>query len=285
VNSSNVTIDPAIFKAYDVRGIYGQDLTEGIAYRIGRAAAQYLNVPQIAVGRDMRLSSPQLAAALIQGITDQGVNAIDLGLTTTDELYFAVGKFDYPAGVMITASHNPGKYNGMKFCRAQAFPISLESGLVDIRDLAIAGMFVEPERKGQIIQRDVLDDFVQHALSFIDVSKIKPLKVVIDAGNGMAGMVMSHVFKYLPCELVPLYFDLDGNFPNHPASPIEPENMEDLQKKVREVDADLGAAFDGDADRMFPVDEHGNLVDGSMVTAIVSNSLLKSIQDQLFCIT
>ena len=135
----------------------------------------------------MRLSSPQLAAAVIQGITDQGVNAIDLGLTTTDELYFAVGKFDYPAGVMITASHNPGKYNGMKFCRAQAFPISLESGLVDIRDLAIAGMFVEPERKGQIIQRDVLDDFVQHALSFIDVSKIKPLKVVIDAGNGMAG--------------------------------------------------------------------------------------------------
>ncbi len=274
MNSSNVTIDPTIFKAYDVRGIYGQDLTDEIAYRIGRAAAHYLNVPEIAVGRDMRLSSPQLAAALIRGITDQGVNAIDLGMTTTDELYFAVGKFDYPAGVMITASHNPGKYNGMKFCRAKAFPVSLESGLADIRDLAISGNYVEPAHKGQIIHKDVLDDYVQHALSFIDVSKIKPLKVVIDAGNGMAGMVMPRVFKFLPCELVPLYFDLDGNFPNHPASPIEPENMEDLQKKVREIGADLGAAFDGDADRMFPVDEHGNLVDGSMVTAIASESLL-----------
>ncbi len=274
MSASNVTIDPAIFKAYDVRGIYGEDLTDEIAYRIGRAAAQYLNVSQIAVGRDMRLSSPQLAAALIRGITDQGIDAIDLGMTTTDELYFAVGKFNYPAGVMITASHNPGQYNGMKFCRAQAFPISLETGLADIRDLAISGNFVEPAHKGQVIQRDVLDDYVQHALSFIDVSKVKPLKVVIDAGNGMAGMVMPHVFKHLPCELVPLYFELDGSFPNHPASPIEPENMADLQKKVREVGADLGAAFDGDADRMFPVDEHGNIVDGSMVTAIAANSLL-----------
>src|SRR3974377_622955 len=145
MSSSNVTIDPAIFKAYDVAGIYGQDLTDEIAYRIGRAAAQYLNVPEIAVGRDMRLSSPQLAAALIRGITDQGVNAIDLGMTTTDELYFAVGKFNYHAGVMITASHNPGKYNGMKFCRAQAFPISLESGLADIRALATRGNYEEPD--------------------------------------------------------------------------------------------------------------------------------------------
>ena len=274
MNSPHGTIDPAIFKAYDVRGIYGQDLTDEIAYRIGRAAAQYLNVSEIAVSRDMRLSSPQLAAALIRGITDQGVNAVDLGMTTTDELYFAVGKFNFPAGVMITASHNPGKYNGMKFCRAQAFPVSLESGLADIRDLAISGNYTEPTRKGQVTQKDVLDDFVQHALSFIDVKKIKPLKVVIDAGNGMAGLIMPRVFSLLPCELVPLYFQLDGRFPNHPASPIEPENMEDLQKKVREVGADIGAAFDGDADRMFPVDERGNVVDGSMVTAIVSNSLL-----------
>jgi len=275
LDTSHVTIDPAIFKAYDVRGIYGQDLTDEIAYRIGRAAALYLQVPEIAVGRDMRLSSPQLAAAIIQGITDQGVNAIDLGMTTTDELYFAVGKFNYAAGVMITASHNPGKYNGMKFCRAQAFPISLESGLADIRDLAIRGEFPEPSNKGQVIQRDVTEEYISHALSFIDVSKIKPLKVVIDAGNGMAGLVMPRVFKHLPCTLIPLYFELDGNFPNHPASPIEPENMEDLQKKVRETGADLGAAFDGDADRMFPVDEHGDVVDGSMVTAIVSQSLLR----------
>ncbi|HZS79323.1 MAG TPA: phosphomannomutase/phosphoglucomutase [Ktedonobacteraceae bacterium] len=275
MDTSKVTIDPGIFKAYDVRGIYGEDLNDSIAYMIGRAAALYLNAPEIAVGRDMRLSSPQLATALMRGITDQGVNAIDLGMTTTDELYFAVGKFNFPAGVMITASHNPGKYNGMKFCRAQAFPISLESGLADIRDLAIKGNFPQPAQKGQIIQRDVTEEYIQHALSFIDVSKIKPLKVVIDAGNGMAGMIMPRVFEHLPCTLIPLYFELDGNFPNHPASPIEPENMVDLQNKVREVGADLGAAFDGDADRMFPVDEKGDLVDGSMVTAIVSQSLLQ----------
>ncbi|TMD32944.1 MAG: phosphomannomutase/phosphoglucomutase [Chloroflexi bacterium] len=275
MNTAHVPVDPEIFHAYDVRGIYGENLTDDVAYRIGRAAAQYLQVPEIAVGRDMRLSSPQLAAAMIRGITDQGVNAIDLGMTTTDGLYFAVGKFNFPAGVMITASHNPAQYNSMKFCRAQAFPISLESGLSDIRDLAVSGKFAEPASKGQVIKRDITDDYVKHALSFIDVSRIRPLKVVIDAGNGMAGLIMPKVFQHLPCELVPLYFELDGNFPHHPASPIEPENMVDVQKKVREVGADLGAAFDGDADRMFPVDEHGDLVDGSKVIAAVSNSLLQ----------
>src|SRR6266852_6404894 len=270
----NTAFDPTIFSAYDVRGIYGENLTDEVAYRIGRAAALYLNVPEIAVGRDMRLSSPQLADALLQGMVDQGVNAVELGMTTTDELYFAVGKFNYPAGVMITASHNPGNYNGMKFCRAQAFPISLDSGLADIRDLALRGNFPEPAAKGEVKTRDVLDDYIAHVLSFIDVKKIQPLKVVIDAGNGMAGLMVPRVFQHLPCELVPLYFELDGSFPNHPASPIEPENMVDLQQKVREVGADLGAAFDGDADRMFPVDEHGNLVDGSMVTAMVAESLL-----------
>ncbi len=274
MNTPNVKIDPGIFGAYDVRGIYGQDMNEEVAYRIARAAAQYLQVPAIAVGRDMRLSSPQLAAAITQGIIDQGIDAIDLGMTTTDELYFAVGNFNYPAGIMITASHNPPEYNGMKLCRAQAAPISMATGLSDIRDLAMHGNFAEPEHKGRVIQRDVLDDYVKHALSFIDVSKIKPLKVAIDAGNGMAGMVIPRVFQYLPCTLIPLYFELDGSFPNHPASPIEPQNMVDLQRKVRETSADLGAAFDGDADRMFLVDEHGNLVDSSMVTAIVSESLL-----------
>ncbi|MBA2284254.1 MAG: phosphomannomutase/phosphoglucomutase [Ktedonobacteraceae bacterium] len=275
MSTAHTIVDPDIFSAYDIRGIYGQKMTDEVAYRIGRAAAQYFEVPEIAVGRDMRLSSPQLVAAFLRGITDQGVNAVDLGMLTTDGLYFAVGKFNYPAGVMITASHNPGKYNGMKFCRANAFPVSLDSGLADIRDLAVSGDFQEPARKGTVTQRDVIDDYVNHALSFIDVSKIRPLKVVIDAGNGMAGMIMPRVFKHLPCELVPLYFDLDGNFPNHPASPIEPQNMADLQKQVRAVRADLGAAFDGDADRMFPVDEHGDIVDGSMVTAIVSESILR----------
>ncbi|GAC1400645.1 MAG: phosphomannomutase/phosphoglucomutase [Ktedonobacteraceae bacterium] len=275
MSSADTVVNPKIFSAYDVRGIYGQDLTDETAYRIGRAAAQYLNVPEIAVGRDMRLSSPQITAALLRGITDQGVNAVDLGLTTTDGLYFAVGKFNYPAGVMITASHNPGKYNGLKFCRAQALPISKETGLADIRDLAVSGNFTEPTHKGTVTQRDISDEYVKHVLSFIDVSKIKPLKVVIDAGNGMAGMMIPRVFQHLPCELIPLYFELDGNFPHHPASPIEPENMVDLQKKVHETGADLGAAFDGDADRMFPVDEHGNIVDGSQVTEAMANSLLR----------
>ncbi len=268
-------VNPAIFSAYDIRGIYGETLTDEVAYRIGRAAAQYLQVPQIAVGRDMRLSSPNLAEALIRGITDQGVDVVNLKLTPTDGLYFAVGKFNYPAGIMVTASHNPGKYNGMKFCRAQAYPISLDTGLAEIRDLAVSGNFAQPARKGTVTERDITEDYVEHALSFIDTGKIKPLKVVIDAGNGMAGMMMPKVFKRLPCQLVPLYFELDGNFPNHPASPIEPQNMADLQKQVRETGADLGAGFDGDADRMFPVDEHGNIVDGSMVTAMVTQNLLR----------
>ena len=272
---SQTVVNPDIFSAYDIRGIYGDTLTDEVAYRIGRAAAQYLDVPEIAVSRDMRVSSPQLAAALIRGITDQGVNAIDLGMNTTDGLYFAVGKFNFPAGVMITASHNPAQYNGMKFCRAQAAPVSEDTGLSDIRDLAVSGNFAKPAHKGQVTQRDVTEDYVNHVLSFIDISKIKPLKVIIDAGNGMAGMIVPRVFQHLPCELVPLYFELDGSFPHHQASPIEAKNMVDAQNKVREVKADMGAAFDGDADRMFAVDEHGNLVDSSMVIAAVSQSLLR----------
>jgi phosphomannomutase len=275
MSSTNGGIDPGIFKAYDVRGVYGVDLTEDVVYRIGRAAAMYLNVPEIAVCRDMRVSSPELCAATIQGITDQGVDVIDCGLTTTDELYFIVGYYNYPAGVMITASHNPREYNGMKFCRAQAFPISLDTGLADMRDLAMRGDFPEPARTGSVTRRDATDDYVKHALSYIDVDKIRPLQVVVDAGNGMAGMVMPRVFQRLPAKLYPLFFNLDGNFPNHSPSPIEPENLVALQRKVLEVGADFGAAFDGDADRMFPVDEHGQIVDGSMVMLLVSNSILR----------
>lgn len=275
MTTKDSTIDPDIFKAYDVRGVYGEDLTEEAVYRIGRAAALYLNVPEIAVCRDMRVSSPQLTAAAIQGITDQGVNVIDCGMTTTDELYFIVGYYNYPAGIMITASHNPKQYNGIKFCRAQAYPISLDTGLADIRDLAIRGNFPEPAHKGSVTHRDATDDYIKHALTYIDVSKVRPVKVVVDAGNGMAGMIMPRVFEHLPAQLYPLYFELDGTFPNHSPSPIEPENLVALQKKVLEVGADFGAAFDGDADRMFPVDEHGNIVDGSMVMLLLSDSILR----------
>jgi phosphomannomutase len=268
-------INPKIFGAYDVRGIYPETLDEDVAYRIGRAFVQYLGVQAVAVGRDMRVSSPALAGAVIRGITDQGADAIDLGMTTTDELYFAVGKFGYPAGVMVTASHNPKQYNGLKMCREDAIAISSETGGNAIRDLALAGNPPEPARKGQVIQRDVADDYVRHALSFIDVAKVLPLKIAVDAGNGMAGMIVPKVFTHLPCELIPLYFELDGTFPNHPASPIEPENTEALRALVPEQHCDMGVAFDGDADRMFLVDEQGKLLGGDMVTALVAQSLLR----------
>ncbi|MGH2516100.1 MAG: phosphomannomutase/phosphoglucomutase, partial [Ktedonobacterales bacterium] len=267
--ASATPIDPSIFKAYDVRGVYPGELNEDAAYAIGRAMVQYLDVETIAVGRDMRPSSPALASALMRGITEQGADAVDLGLTTTDELYFAVGKFGYPAGVMVTASHNPGKYNGIKMCRAEAVAISSETGLNAMRDLAVAGMFAAPKRRGQVHQREVTDDYVRHVLSFIDVSNVRPLKIAVDAGNGMAGMIVPRVFEYLPCELVPLYFELDGTFPNHPASPIEPENTEELRKVVVAQRCAMGIAFDGDADRMFLITEKGEFLGGDMVTALV----------------
>jgi phosphomannomutase len=235
----------------------------------------YLGVDTVAVGRDMRLSSPAIAQAVMRGITDQGADAIDLGLTTTDELYFAVGKFGYPAGVMITASHNPAEYNGMKMCRAEAVAISSETGGDAIRDLALAGAFPEPARKGSVTQQDVTDDYVRHCLSFIDIAKVRPLKVAVDAGNGMAGMIVPKVFEHLPAQLVPLYFELDGRFPNHPASPIEPENTADLRRVVVEERCDMGVAFDGDADRMFLISEKGAQLGGDMVTALVAQSLLR----------
>ncbi len=197
-------------------------------------------------------------------------------MVSTDALYFAVGKFSFDGGVMITASHNPAEYNGMKFTRAQAQAISLDTGLAEIREQVVRHELPpKAATAGSISQRDVLDDFAQHCLSFVDVSKIKPLRIAVDAGNGMAGETIPHVFKFLPCDVVPLYFELDGKFPNHPASPIEPENMLDLQAEVRKRGCDLGVAFDGDADRMFIVDENAGLVDGSTVTALVALSMLK----------
>ena len=273
--ANDTTVNPDVFAAYDVRGIYPTELNDETAYLIGRALVQFLRVARVAVGRDMRVSSPALAQAVMRGITEQGADAIELGMTTTDELYFAVGKFGFPAGVMITASHNPGNYNGLKFCREQAIPISSATGLEDIKQLVLGRQFATPERTGQITQRDVLDDFVRHAFSFIDVAKIKPLKIAVDAGNGMAGMLIPRVFKQLPCTLVPLYFELDGTFPNHPASPIEPKNTAELRRTVVADHCDMGIAFDGDADRMFISDEKGDFIGGDMVTALVAQSILR----------
>jgi phosphomannomutase len=270
------SIDLGIFKSYDIRGTYPDQLDERAAELIGRAFVEQVGASTVAVGRDMRESSKPLFDAFARGVMTQGADVVDLGLTSTDELYFAVGKYGYPAGAMITASHNPKEYNGLKLCREGAIALSADTGVFAIRDLVAAGSFATPARRGTTSQRDVLPDFVDHCLSFIDAKTIRPLRVAIDCGNGMGGLIVPAIFKRLPVEVIPLYFDLDGSFPNHPASPIEPENMADLQKAVREGNADLGAAFDGDADRVFITDEHGELVGGDMVTALVADMLLRS---------
>ena len=276
-------VNPGIFKSYDVRGIYPAELNDDVAYAIGRCFVPLLEQTRsgkgrvsIAVGRDMRPSGERLFDALARGATEAGADVLDVGLVSTDALYFAVGKYGLDGGVMITASHNPAQYNGMKFTRSEAQAVSLESGLSDIRDRLRDGDIPDPATTaGTISHRNILDGFADHCLSFIDRSKIKPLKIAIDAGNGMAGETVPYVFRNLPCEVVPLFFELDGSFPNHPASPIEPENMLDLQAAVKRHRCDVGVAFDGDADRMFIVDEKGELVDGSTVTALVALNTLK----------
>jgi len=269
-------LNPDIFKSYDIRGVYPTELDDQIAERIGRAFVQFLHPTTVAVGRDMRPSSEALFRAFARGVTAQGADVVDLGLTSTDELYFAVGHFGYPAGTMITASHNPKEYNGFKLCRENAIALSADTGVFAIRDLALAGTFEPATRTGVVTAKDALPAFAQHCLSFIDVSEIKPLTIVVDAGNGMAGLIVPGVFKHLPVKLIPLYFELDGTFPNHPASPIESANTAVLQRTVRERGADLGAAFDGDADRVFIADEHGTVIGGDMVTALVAKMLLRS---------
>jgi len=269
-----IEIPSGIFKAYDVRGIVGKDLNAEIAYLFGRGLVRYLKCRDAVVGHDMRTSSGMLVSELIRGVTDEGCDVTDIGEVSTDGLYFAVGKYGHDCGVMVTASHNPPEYNGFKVCRTEAIPLSGDEGLNDIREI-ISKPLPVPKGGGRVSKKDYADAYTEHVLSFVDRRKIKPLKIVIDAGNGMAGKTVPAVFRQLPCELIPLFFDLDGTFPNHPASPIEPENIRDLQAKIRETDADLGAAFDGDADRMFLVDGDCNALGGDMVTAMVAKSLLK----------
>ncbi|MEA2528552.1 MAG: phosphomannomutase [Thermomicrobiales bacterium] len=275
----------AIFKAYDVRGIVPDELTPEVAYKIGRALVAYLGVDEVAVGRDMRVSGLALAGGLIDGIRDQGADVVDLGLVSTDTLYFAVGKYGYRAGVMITASHNPPEYNGFKICREEARALSFEEGISQIRDLVLKGDFPSPAggRRGDVVARDVLGAYAEHVLSLIDLAKIRPLKIAIDAGNGMAGELVPRVFAELPCDVVPLYFDLDGTFPNHQADPSKPDNVKDLQRAVMEHTCDLGAAFDGDADRVFVIDERGQRIGGDMVTAMVAIAMLEKYPGAAIC--
>ena len=277
-------VDPTIFKSYDIRGVYPSELNDDIAYAIGRCFVPLLDREprgptgrsNVVVARDMRPSGESLCDAFAQGASEAGADVVDIGMVSTDALYFAVGRLAFDGGVMITASHNPAAYNGMKFTRSQARAISLDTGLSTIRDRLVSGeMPPKSSMPGALTRRNVLDDFAQHCLSFVERSTIKPLRIAVDAGNGMAGETIPHVFKSLPCEVVPLYFELDGSFPNHPASPIDPENMIDLQAAVRKHKCDLGVAFDGDADRMFIVDEKSGLIDGSTVTALVALNTLK----------
>ncbi len=268
-------IDQKIFKAYDIRGTYPDQLNEEIAYKVGRALVEYLSAKNVAVGRDMRLSSPKLHEALTRGITDGGCDVIDIDLVSTDCLYFAVGRFGYDAGVMITASHNPPQYNGFKMCRKEAVPLSGEAGIDQIKALVLQDVFLPSKKSGTIEKCEVEKDYVQHLLSFVDKDKIKPFRMVIDAGNGMAGKIIPKVFSHLRCEVIPMFFELDGSFPHHLASPIEPENIAPLREKVLAETADLGVAFDGDADRMFLVDEKAKPLGGDMVTALVAKNLLK----------
>ena len=276
-----MSVDPSIFKAYDIRGTYPDQINAEVAYKIGYALAAYLNPHSIAVGRDMRLSSDELFDNLSRGILDYGVDVVDLGLISTDGLYFAVGRYEYDGGVMITASHNPKQYNGFKICRKQAMPLSGKEGLDQmLKAITNGDEATKAPTRGSIVRRDIAEAYAEHCLSFIDPGKVKPYKIVIDAGNGIAGGTLPPVLSKLPIEVIPLYFELDGNFPNHPASPIELENLVDLQKKIAEINADFGAAFDGDADRVFLVDKFGKQVGGDMVTALVARSFLSKDPNQ-----
>ena len=266
-----------IFKAYDIRGVYPEELDEAKARRIGWAFARFTGSERIAVGRDMRVSSPALAAAFAEGVGAAGATVVDLGEVSTDALYFASGEMEIP-GAMFTASHNPARYNGLKLCKAKAAPIAGDTGLGEIRDLAgsaEADALVETHDAGNVEPYDVLPEYADHCLTFIDTDDLPTLKIAIDAGNGMAGKTVPMVFDRLPFEVLPMFFELDGTFPNHPANPIEPENLAALQQVVLDEGCDVGIAFDGDADRMFLVDEKAELVQGSTTTAVIAEGLLR----------
>ena len=270
-------LEPSVFKAYDVRGLYGSELDEDGAYAIGRAYVEQFEPRRMAVGRDMRLSSPAMAAALIEGGADGGADVLDLGLVGTEMVYFAVGALRLDGGVAVTASHNAKEYTGMKIVRRGALPVGGESGLLEIRDRAlaiVAGSKLTSQR-GTVREEDIWPAFVEKVLSFVDVSAMKPLRIVIDAANGMAGVMLPPVLKRLPVEGVTCYFELDGTFPNHEPNPLLPENREFIIGKTRTENADLGVAFDGDADRCFFVDDTGEFVPGDFITALLARSILE----------
>ncbi len=268
----------SIFKSYDIRGKVGEELTPEIVCKIGRAFADWLpESGPVAVGHDMRPDSEALAAALMDGIRQQGRDCWDIGLVSSDMVYFSPGKFpELAGGAMITASHNPGEYNGIKFCREQALPIGLSLGLSDIRDAVLAEDFKPAaDTPGQVTKKDLMQDWINHVVSFVDVDTIKPFRVGIDAGNGMVGHTFPQLAKHLPIAVAPLYFELDGTFPNHEANPMKVETLSDLSALIQKEKLDFGIAFDGDGDRMALIDEHGTPLSGSMTAALLSEYALQ----------
>lgn len=270
-----IKVDPSIFRDYDIRGTYPDQLNEEAYYVIGRAVASYLGVPQIAVGYDTRLSSPSLFKALTSGIMDQGTDVVNLGLISTEMHYFASGFYKFPANIIISASHNPPNYNGLKIVTKGVVPLSGENGLPEIRKLSLGQNFKHSSRKGKMTKKEIMDDWIEHAFSFIDRAKLGKMKVAVDAGNGMGGISWEKLRGKLNMEIIPLYFEPDGHFPHHLADPIKPENLRDLIQVVITKKADVGLALDGDADRLFIVDEKGNRVSGTVATALLARALLR----------
>jgi phosphomannomutase len=271
-------LDESIFKAYDIRGVYPENLDESVARDIGRAFVNHLGLSgsRVVVARDMRLSSESLERAFTEGVTGAGADVLDIGLVSTDALYFAVGHLEEPGGAMITASHNPKDYNGFKLCRENAIALSGDAGLGQIRNLIVSGKLPDPAGyPGSVEETDITADYAKHCLSFIDMEGLRPLKIVVDAGNGMAGKMLPPVFEKLPFEYVPMYFELDGSFPNHPPNPIEPENVREIQERVVAEEADFGVAFDGDADRCFVVDEKGVTISGDLLATLIAKNVLE----------
>ena len=274
-----MALDPKVFKAYDVRGVYPAELDEAGAYAIGRAYAAVFEPRAVAVGRDMRLSSPSIAEAVIRGVSEQGSDVQDVGMVGTEMVYFAVDQLGLDGGIAVTASHNPKEYTGMKIVRRGALPVGGESGLLEIRDQALAledlSRVSRGQTPGQVRKEDVYPAYVDKVLSFVDRAAVKTLHVVIDAANGMAGAMLPPVLERLPVDAVRCFFDPDGSFPNHEPNPLLPENREFIVGKVLEEKADLGIAFDGDADRCFFVDDRGEFVPGDFVTALLAESMLE----------
>lgn len=262
-----------IFKAYDVRGVYPDQIDEDVAKKVGNAFVRFTGASTVVVGHDMRPSSIPLSRAFIDGATLAGADVENVGLASTDLVYFASGTLDAP-GAMFTASHNPAQYNGIKLCRSGAAPVGEATGLIQIKEAVAAGLLERAEEAGKVTERDMLEAFANHVRSFVDVSKLAPLTIVADTANGMGGLVVPKVFEGLPFHLTVLFGELDGTFPNHPADPIQPENLVALQKAVLDAGADVGLAFDGDADRVFLVDDRGEPVSGSTTTAIVAKAML-----------